>query len=246
MNVDQLKKATSHRRTDPSSKTTSVTGWHCSFCKKTFKYETRFMEHFCAPREKMDKLKSVLGQSAYAFYADWMRAKKHTVPNIDTFSNSRYFNSFYRFAEHVVKLDIAHPDVFLSEMTARELSPTIWTRDACYALYLKKLENGTDPLVLVQNSVEFLIRMSEAAEVPLNQIFSLLSSNEIGALIRKHELTPWLLFAAETFKKRLLELDVTDRSELLKVISISYWTDKFESHKKLMDDIRALTKDIGL
>lgn len=245
MDADKLAADSAYRRTAPV-KPTNITGWHCSFCKKTYKHETAFMRHLCLPKIKADKLRSTVGQAAYAFYSDWMRLNRRTVPSIDTFSNSRFFNSFYRFAEHVVRLDMAHPDVFVRVMSERDLSPTMWLRDQSYTYYLTELDKGLDPKILVQHSIEFLHKVAEIASVPIDEVFSLLNSNELGELIRKRELTPWLLFCSNVFKKRLMEYDEISRKELLSVISLTYWTTKFEENPKLVDEFRKLAVDIGI
>lgn len=246
MDIEKLRSASSHRRTAPASVSTEIAGWHCNYCKKTFKREGAFMSHHCAAREKMDKLRSSIGQAAYAFYSDWMKAHKRSVPTIETFSNSRYFNAFYRFAENAVKVNLAHPDVFIKLMVERDWSPMLWTRDQSYAVYLKHLDTGLDPLILVQNSVEYLLKISELTDVPLDQVFSLLSANELADLIRKRELSEWLLFCSGSFKKRLASFDDVDRKMLADVINPTYWTMKFEENPKLVDDFRKLAIDIGI
>jgi hypothetical protein len=180
------------------------------------------------------------------FYSDWMKLNKRSTPSNEAFSYSRLFNAFYKFAEHVSRLKIAHPDVFVRAMVEYELSPVLWTRDQSYDIYLKKLDNNTDPLILVKNSVEFLIKMSEAADVPLAQVFELLSANEFADLIIKRELTVWLLFLSKSFIARYEKFDAEDRKMLADIIGPTHWAIKFEKNPKLLDDFRKLAIDIGI
>lgn len=246
INTEQLATQTLHRRS--ATNTSQLSGWHCNFCRKTFKYEMAFMTHqgHCKAKEKMDKVKSITGQAAYAFYADWMKSRKFSVPSSETFVNSKFFSAFFKYAEFVVSHDVAFPDIYLKLMSERGLSPHIWCNDAAYSLYLSEIDSKTDPLLLVTNSVEYLMKVSEVADITIGSVFSLLSANELIDLIKKRELSPWLLFQSKSFCKKYKEYDDIDRAELKKVINPVYWSTKFESNKELTAEIGKLADDIGL
>ena len=67
--------------------------FRCSFCNATFVTEDRYIKHNCKHMKRAEEMKSPIGQAAWAFYQAWMKAYHRMVPNIDSFTKSKFYQS---------------------------------------------------------------------------------------------------------------------------------------------------------
>jgi hypothetical protein len=245
IDVQALRDAAASRRSSGPSQV-SKAEWNCHYCGKSFTHETSFMNHFCKERERYEELRTPIGQSAYGYYSEWMRQYRRKPPAIDTFSTSRYYTSFVKFAKHAIKISLPSPDMFIRLMVERDISPTLWTRDQCYSIYLEFYDKAYDPLEQVKVSIETLIDLAGKNEVELSEIFKYLGPERINELLRLRKLSPWFIFCSAKFGEFLKTLPPEDWTEMSKVINPTYWSEKLDANKALVSDIIEISNGIGL
>jgi len=175
-----------------------------------------------------------------------MKSLNHKVPPIETFSTSRYFNSFVKFVEWSRKLKLPSRTQFIRLMAGKKLSPMLWCRDECYSLYLEWIDRTSDPIDQAATTVETLYKIAEASEMPVTKVFSIINYMEVMQLIRQRKLSPWLLLCSSQFKTFLVGLDVSEKDELLNLIGYSYWATKFMDNPKIVEDMKIIAKELGI
>jgi hypothetical protein len=242
INANDLKNSANHRRKYSSSHS----GWQCSFCKRSFSLEKAFMTHQCKEKKRNDEIKTPIGQAAYTYYTDWMRQKKLKAPSIDTFTSSRFYTSFIKFSEHVNKLNITHPVVFIKLMILRDIPPVMWCRDQCYSIYLEWVDKESDPFQLVLSSLDLLEKIATQQSVKLGTIFQHLGYKHILELIRLRNISPWLLLHSGKFKEFLKDLDQEDMSIILGIINVTYWSDVLAQNAEISKELVEIVKQFGL
>ena len=212
----------------------------CTYCGSTFVTEDRYLKHHCKQMKRAEEMKSPIGQGAWAFYQAWMKAYKRMVPHIDSFTKSKYYQSFIRFAEHVKKLNIPDPEAFIALMKDKDISPTIWTNDQVYAMYLEYLDRRASPTSQAQITIDTLFKIADAADCETSEVFDILTGNEIIVLLRERRLSPWILLFSKKFKNMLIH-NVTDEQRIImeSIIRPRYWTAKF---KKRPEDVATMRK----
>lgn len=221
--------------------------WKCDYCGKVLANETYFMKHTCKEKERAHELATPIGQAAYIFYCDWMKAYKRKPPSIDTFGTSRYYTSFIGFAQHVKKLNIGNPSKFVEIMCNKDISPTLWKRDQCYSMYLEWMDKKQDPLEQVQMSIETLLDLSEREDVKnISEIFIHLGVRRLAELIRLRKLSPWFLFCSKKFSEYLKAISKDESMELSSIINPGYWSSKLQDNKQLVKEIMEINKEMGL
>lgn len=228
------------------SRRTTEAEWRCGYCAKTFATEDGFMNHACQVRDRLDELRSVIGQAAYLYYSEWMKCYKRKPPSAETFSTSRYYRSFVNFAEHVKKLNIPDIGFFIKLMSEKDISPMLWRRDQCYTLYLQHFDKNIDPIEQVALSIETLIDISEKENVALTEVFVHIGVRTIMELIRLRKLTPWLLFCSKSFGLFLKTLTEEEMHELMRLINPTYWQEKLQLNPEVVDDIKKITEEMGV
>jgi hypothetical protein len=244
IDVDKLKLAAASRRTVTTAEETPL--WQCQYCRKGFIHETSFMKHYCKEKRRHEELRSVTGTTAYAVYGEWMKLKRFKVPSVDAFATSKLFTSFFKFAEHIKRLNLSNTDLFIRLMVERDISPTLWTRSQCYSIYLEYYDNMQEPMEQVINSIEVLLKISEDEHVELSNLFNHLGVHRISEMVSLRKLTPWLLFCAYTFRIFLAGLEDNEKETLSNAINPGFWAKKLEEKPKLVSEIIDVVTEIGI
>lgn len=220
--------------------------FECKYCLKNFVREASFMKHECPQMKRVKDIQSKEGIAAYYLYSEWMKQKKHKVPEIESFSISRYFGSFVKFVHHVHKLNLPSTDLFIKLMVQKDLSPMLWCRDECYSLYLEWIDRKQDPIDQAAITVETLYKIAEAIEMPVGEVFKAMKSGEVMHLIRQRQLSPWLLLCSKAFKDFLKALSGPERDELLNLIGYNYWAEKFVTNPKVVENMKLIASELGI
>lgn len=227
--------------------------FHCHYCEKSFSNEVIFMRHICTQKKKALEFISPAGQAAYAYYNDWMTARKFSRQTGDAFLSSKFFSAFIKFAEFVKKMNIAKPDRYVRLMVESNLQPVLWCRDDCYKIYLASFDKNEDPIKDVQDTINFLIDLCIKEEIITNEgypdlgkIVSHLGAQRIIGYLRNKNITPWIIFTADSFRSFVKGLDDEHRKVLDNTIKISYWYDKLVGNPKITSQIKEITSGMGM
>lgn len=217
MDRESLRNQAASRRNKVGAETpTKKAMWNCEFCSHDFLSERVFMKHMCKERIRIEELRGPIGQSAYSYYADWMRLNKRSVPPIETFASSMNYNSFIKFAKHVRKVNMPNPSGFVKTMVEHgNIQPVLWCRDNVYAMYLQGYDKIVSPTVQFINSVDVIMEYAKDYECLPKQVFEQIGIEKILDLVQKRKLSPWFLVSSGAFRAYMASRNEieTDRLE---------------------------------
>lgn len=222
----------------------SVSGWKCDYCKKSFVYENAFLKHRCLAREKLDELRSEVGQRAYAFYSDWLRFQKRKAPAIEKFADSKFYKQFIKFATFTKEVSLSDSELFIRLMIEKDLPPHLWCRNQMYVMYLTKYDQVHTPYDQVLKTVHFLHKKAEEYEVNKNLILFELGHAKIIQFIDSKNISPWFLFACPQFGSFLKSLDEHDRAYFSNHININAWYDRLQAKSELVSELKEIITDL--
>lgn len=246
MNREQLKASASNRRTTEQVEVKTA-DWHCDYCDKNFVRESAFMRHFCKGKAKINELRSPIGQAAYSYYCTWMKVQRHTVPPIETFSNSTQYNAFIKFSEWAQRTNLPKVEDFIKFMVETDTRPPLWARDNAYALYIKRFDKLVTPERQFIESLECIKALAEDMKVkPVGKVFEALGVAELIALIRRRKLTFWFLLASRKFKDYLNSLPETDKTRLAEAFNIGAAVERIGQEEYRIREFREACKEEGL
>jgi hypothetical protein len=245
MDRDELKRLAAARRSGevPTKETLQ---WKCTYCERSFVRESAFMNHRCQEKLKIDQLRSPIGQAAYLHYSEWMKCQRHSVPPIETFAESRLYSTFIKFAEYAQKTHLPSVADFIKLMVQEKLSPTLWARDATYAMYLQKYDSIVSPHEQVARGLEELIALSAEMGVKLSKVFEALGPSDIIRLIQKRKLTFWLLMASGKFRAYLTTLPAEDRDRITAAMNAGAAVNRIQQEPLIFREIGSLIREAGL
>ena len=167
--------------------------------------ETVFMNHKCREQERFEVMKSPLGQSAYAYYSEWMRISKKSVPRHETFLISKFYTTFVKFAEFAEKTNLPNPLTFIRFMVNMSMSPTLWSRDNVYALYMQSYDEQNPPCNQFVESLDFALGLCSEYGCEPKDLFKTLPPQDLEKFIRRRKLSSWFLLACRTFKNHIIK-----------------------------------------
>ena len=221
--------------------------FRCTYCSATFVMEDRYLRHYCKQMQRVDEMKTPLGQAAWSFYEAWMKAYRRMVPSSESFLKSKYYQSFVRFATHVKKLQLPDPKAFIQLVKEKDISPTIWTNDQVYAIYLEFLDRKASPVSQAQITINTLFKIADAAECEVGEVFDILEPNEMITLLRERRVSPWILLFSKKFKEMLINR-VSDEQRIImeSIIRPQYWTIKFSKYPKDVDTMRKYVEELDI
>lgn len=208
MTREALRSAAQSRRenqNDEQPEAVSKLKWHCDFCSRPFSNEVFFMNHKCKDRDRLDTMQTPLGQSAYAYYSEWMRVSKKSVPPHKTFLTSRFYTTFIKFAEYAEKTNLPSPNTFIKFMVSQTMSPTLWSRDNVYAMYMQSYDAQNPPCNQFIESLDFALKLCSDYGCEPSRLFDTISPHDLERHIRKRKLSVWFLLASKTFKTLIIK-----------------------------------------
>lgn len=205
------------------------------------------MDHRCPPREKIDELRGSVGQAAYAHYVEWMKAKKRSVPPIETFAESKYYSTFVKFAEHAVKTNIPNVKQFVKLMVEHnDVSPALWCRDNVYAMYLQWYDQAYPPEVQVLESLEFTRELVKDYETTPAEVFKTVPVDTLVLHIKRRKLSPWFLAASKVFRTHLLHCGPEDKEKLERAMNMGAMIARIQKDQGLFQFFNRVTLSEGL
>lgn len=221
--------------------------WVCKYCHRPFVLEARYLAHKCQQMKRAEEIQTPDGQAGWHYYQLWMRAQKRMAPPASSFLASKYYRTFINFAKHVKSVGLPKPERFIWLMKEKELQPTIWTNDEVYSMYIEFLDRQSTPLEQAKLSIETLLNIADKRSVDVCDVFDVLTPNEVLQLIRRRQLSPWLLLFSKKFKI-LFKQKATDEQRLIleTMIRGDYWAEKLADHPKEQHTIKQLVTELNV
>lgn len=206
--------------------------WKCDYCSRTFKFEKVFMKHVCPEKTRIDEMKSPVGQAAYAYYGDWMRASKRSVPPIETFIHSSFYTTFVKFSKHVLRVNMPAPQNFIRMMVNEKVMPSLWCRDNVYAMYMKSFDDAMPPEEQFMQSVEFLLSLAAQEDLAVEEVFDNMGVEKFLINVQKRKLSPWFLAASSVFRAWIKRLEPFDASRVEDSVKVGALMIRISSNDK--------------
>lgn len=244
MDRDELRKKAEGRRISADVKPSVRHVWNCEFCARDFQTESGFMKHHCLERERLDELKSPMGQAAYSYYSEWMKLKKRSVPPIDRFMTSRQYNYFLKFSKFAEKTAIPNVSQFINLMVETDTAPVLWCRDTTFALYLTWYDNAYPPISQFMDTYDVLLSYSNELHISVKNIFGAIGSSALAKLIRRRKISPWYLVVSSDFMEWLKTLPSSERDLVAESINFGAFAKKMKSSPSTVSDLQEMYKEL--
>lgn len=204
------------------------------------------MRHICRERERLDELRTPIGQAAYAYYGEWLRLQRRSVPKPEAFMRSAQYQHLLRFARWVDTTAVPNPNQFIKLMVETGTLPALWCRSQTYEMYLQWYDGVYPPEEQFLETYDRLVTMASDLKVPLAEVYGAIGPNELARLVRRRRLSPWLLVVSPRFLTWVQTLDHTARDVLNDAISFSAYASKLRQRPELARELRRACEAEGI
>jgi len=221
--------------------------FECKFCGSRFALEQRYINHRCKQMIRDEEFRTPEGQAAWLFYQKWMKAYRRIVPKSSAFLHSKFYNSFMRFSHFTRKVHLPDAEMFIWLMRDKDISPTIWTNDQVYALYLEFMDRKAPPLKQAEITINTLFDLAHERECEVTDIFDHLEPNEVIQLLRQRRLSPWILLNSNKFKQFFVDCVSTEERIIMEsIIRPTYWGKKFSTCAEDVERMKLYVAELSL
>lgn len=220
--------------------------YECKHCKKPFVNERAFMKHECTPMRRSREIQTRVGQIAYGFYKIWLEKQRRKPPPIETFISSSYYTSFIKFAEYCEEQGIPDPKKYVELMTESKIAPALWRRNEAYSVYLEYIDKRADPYEQVSIAVDTILTLADGLNITPGEVFKQFTAGDMIELIHQRRLTPWILFCSKSFKDWANTLHQSERKDLMRIIGVDYWANKFEKTPDVVRNVKLIVEELGM
>lgn len=205
------------------------------------------MKHRCKQMIRDEEFRTPLGQAAWLYYQQWMKAYRRQIPRSQSFLHSKFYGSFVRFAKFVKAVHLPDPETFIWLMKEKDISPTIWNNDQVYALYLEFLDRKGDPQKQAQVTIDTLFDIADAADTDPGDVFNILTPSEVIQFLRERRLSPWVLLNSKKFMEFYVNrVSAEERIIMESIIRPKYWGEKFQKHPQAVEMMRKYVAELNL
>lgn len=219
--------------------------FECKYCSAKFIRESAYVKHKCKEMERYERARTPRGLAAYQVYCKWMRTKRRTPMEHEMFHTSPMFNAFYDFHEFATKAGVV-VDVYIEVVARIDLHPSHWMRNEAYALYLEHVERTQDPHLWIQNTMKLLMKYADALDCDTAEVIMLLQPSELMELVRKRQLSPWVLLHSFVFKQWLTKLNKDEQQLVQELIRPVYWKVRFDRDPNMVKLAKKYVAAAGL
>lgn len=250
MDRQQLRSQASSRRSEAEAeKPVSKASWDCHYCSRSFKMETAFMKHHCRERDRLDELRSPIGQAAFSYYNIWFKARRFSPQTIETFAEAKLYTTFIRFAKHVLATNLPDPEEFIKLMVNQSpaVPPVLWCADTTYSMYLQSYDAAVSPEKQVIRSIDELLDLAKDLECSPARVYGAMGTELLVTLIRKRKLTFWALLSSARFKAWLLKQPAMEKDVIVQAINVPAGASRMQQvSPHLLQDFAAAMNEAGL
>lgn len=216
----------------------------CEFCNKQFKYSSYLEKHNCKHKIRHEESLTPRGQSAYSYYRDWFRLKELTKPDLKTFLESRYYNTFMIFSDFCKQMGINDTNIYIKFMLSKSYEPTLWTNNQVFKEYLQYCLVNIQPADQVEITIKWLDKYAGNIGCSIKEVIDKLEHYEIMEGIRQRKFLPWYFLHSPKFANKLKRFTKDQIVEFNNIIDSVYWKFQLNNNPQLRKEILEITKQI--
>jgi len=223
---------------------TNFNYYECKYCLKKLSTKENLEKHTCRSKERWEFLTTKKGYKSFNDYSYWLSKKKSSVPQKQTFVNSRFFNSFSEFQEFVIDKGIPDKKMYIDYMNINNISPMLWRMKESYDMFINYFDEFVEIDIKCNLTFKLLEELASILECKRVEVFNQLLASEISRLIFERRLTPWVLLASKEFLSYMHNLNSVENYRLLySTIDVDAWKNKFKKNSEKVKNIANKVKE---
>lgn len=221
----------------------------CSFCHRAFRTAEAFGRHACEKKKRYmerDQPHSVLAFRFYELFWKINYSNRRAKRDFMEFMNSRYFNGFLTFAQHVIALNAIQPMEFAEFLMKANVPISKWCSDSLYDLYLKETIKRETPLQAVERNFRLMEQWSNDTGEDWRLFFRRVEPTLATKWIRSGRISPWVLYTSTTARDLLDRMSPEQIGLVKEIIDPEFWSGKLNADQKTLATIVEILTEEGI
>lgn len=232
--------------TNTNNDVNDVDGFMCVHCKKIFKREKTYIDHMCKMKKRKIQSETVHGQAAFNFYSMWLKSKKVSNVNHETFMNSNYFNVFFEFAEWKSKVKLPNINHYIRMMNVWKLDPKDWSDTQTYSRYMETSDHTRSVEDHIRDSMNTIKNIVIDTETDKKYFLNCINPYELGDYVRTRRISPWFLLQTTYFAEWYSKLNSEQIKYLGQIIRAKFWKQFLSEHEEDTNFIKQFIEQSGM
>lgn len=207
--------------------------FRCSFCSKEFKREVWYKKHACTKKQRFldeNNLHNIAGHRLFNYWQERTGLLRLGKPKtFEEYCKSPYFNTFKRLAEFVDENsdDIITGFKYVDWLVDQDIKEQAWFHKRGLERYRDWLRRKEEPEQQAEETCKNILEWCEGRAEEPREFFKRITPGQALSMIRRNQLSPWVLFAYDP-----ATIDLLDRFHgetlftLREHINIEYWLNK--------------------
>jgi len=172
--------------------------------------------------------------------------RRRPTKDIDSFIRTATYPHFIRLLKFAKAVNIPDIEYYLRTMIRSKRSPTTWTTDKSYRIFLERMNSSTSALKSIGISATELQSMASKLSIPVSELVDFMTIEEVLQLVRQRRLSPWLILQSPSFKKKISTSDEGMQQTTTKIIDPTYWTIIMAQNTEAVLLARKVVKALGI
>lgn len=221
--------------------------FECQYCKAKFLTEENYSKHKCDQETRMGELDTRRGMSAFMYYRQWFEKRNLPLPSKETFIVSKYYKTFFKFAEFAQSMGIPDVGLYIRLMSSEAILPVHWYNTDIYNFFLDQFDTEFSPTIHTRITLGSMERISKVLECPMSEIFAHLRVSDVIKLVQSRNLSPWVLLLSKKFKTFYQTVPTSEERTLLEnVINLGRWKIIMDTKKHLIPETKKYLNQLNL
>lgn len=207
--------------------------WNCEYCGKEFKRESSIQRHMCVQKKRWMEKDSQQVRMALKLFNDWQlmaMGKKHPT-EFSTFSKSRYYTAFTKFASYILDTRVLAPERYLRWLVESQTGVDDWSKDSVYSRYLMDHNKKETVERAVERFVIHAEKWSERTGSHWTEYWIRAQPHVVVNDIKMGKISPWVFLGHSQAKDMLDVLPHELLGDIASTVDLEYWQRKLAVNK---------------
>lgn len=220
----------------------------CKFCSRSYAKEKTLFAHMCPGKKRFAERDCKDFRIAFRAYQTFY--KKSTRCKTDKteleFVKSTYYTEFIKFAKYIIALKPIDGDKYTHYLISSGVKINRWYTDDMYREFLLNVILTEPAERALERSVININEWANDTGNKMSDFFTNASIYEITDMINTGKVSPWVIYAANTFETLDERMDETSLKMVDKFMNPYVWNKIFSKNVDSLKLARRVASEMGL
>jgi hypothetical protein len=206
----------------------------CEYCDKSFTREGWLERHMCDKKKRFFQKNDKSVVAGFAAFNYWykiaMNAKKDKT--FEQFNSSRYYKSFVKFGEYIVKSKIADWESYVRWLSQNNTKLEDWAKDSIVNQFYIMLNKIESPDRAVEKFILVAEDWGDKTGYHWSDFWEKANPHLILDYIKEGKISPWILFSSIAAQEFVDNLPDEMVHIIIENVDVDFWKKKTKVNKE--------------